>query len=989
MAIVTHPFDGDGTTKNFTVSSTILSKSHVRVDLFYDSVDHEIPASDWDILSATVVFKTAPASGQVVKVTVSDDGSGLDTAPSDISDLAVLVTELGVLAGIADEMVSLYTDKATLDSLYADKATLDSLFADKAKLDSLFSDKTTLDSLYEDKTTLDALFADLANINSVGSNIVKVINASDNIDDIANYADTYYGSKATEPTTRNDSSPIQTGDMYFDTTTGYMRVYIGTAWSDAFSGDFYSRADSDILHRSVPVKVKATEAISKGDVVKATGYNSGEDAIECKKTVLQTDIAIGIAREDIANGEFGDIVSRGIVEGLDTSAFSFGDILYSNGSAGFTTTPPTSLHQAVGYVVKNHAVTGAIMVDFTEPHVDAYSKTESDSMQNHIPISKVLAGLLSVTNVVSIEASADPFADSSQKIKFRLNGDITETSGNVTSISQSGLTYDFEGQKWGTAQGVFDGTAYITGTSAINSNTFSYNFVITPTIVESGGDDILLDFTTGRGTVINGTASNKNLSYFDGTGYTDLGYKLTVGKQETIGITVNGTTLKLYVNGLLHSTHTVTSSAIDGIFIIGSNLSGTGNFTSCKLDQLEVYLGEKTATEMEALHFQEITRTDNEVTTTGLKVGYANGYGDNGAIKTSESFTDGSKTLVGLTTSSMNYPYTTEGDVANINFTTVEPVFGTNNKRTSAVNPDVFVDGKWYDSVNGTELVTNGTDLVDTTGWTAGEVSGGTASTLSVVNGNLRVTSTGATNGTGEQILTLVVGERYRFKVKGLLGTSAYWALRLGTTLHGTEIYNSDAIESDKEIFFDFYATTTSLYVTLLNSSVSDSYNDFGNISSFLTNIEPDTAYTTPRTYLPNIVETDSANKPALLHEWQPATLVEKYGVFDKLALNGSPIASTEGAVLWSGSAGISTISVDDMSEYETIYLELYYASSGRYNLHAIPYNMFKDGKEYRIFFGSSTVDIVAVLRYNSDFSVSVVSAIACTLTTIYGQGKK
>lgn len=129
----------------------------------------------------------------------------------------------------------------------------------------------------------------------------------------------------------------------------------------------YTRAESDILHRYVPMKVKAAEALVKIDVVKGSSYNSGEDAIEVLKTVSQTDVAVGVSRTSLALGDFGDVVTRGIIEGVDTSAWPFGTILYSVGSGGFTTVKPAGTYQAIAFVIKNHAVTGALMVNIAEP----------------------------------------------------------------------------------------------------------------------------------------------------------------------------------------------------------------------------------------------------------------------------------------------------------------------------------------------------------------------------------------------------------------------------------------------------------------------------------------------------------------------------------------------------------------------------------------------------------------------------------------------
>ena len=88
MAITTESYPADGINKIFTVASTILSQSHCRVDFYYDSLDHKITSNIWDVINNSIVFNDAPTSGYVVKITISTDGEGLDTAPSIYSDLA-------------------------------------------------------------------------------------------------------------------------------------------------------------------------------------------------------------------------------------------------------------------------------------------------------------------------------------------------------------------------------------------------------------------------------------------------------------------------------------------------------------------------------------------------------------------------------------------------------------------------------------------------------------------------------------------------------------------------------------------------------------------------------------------------------------------------------------------------------------------------------------------------------------------------------------
>jgi hypothetical protein len=50
--------------------------------------------------------------------------------------------------------------------------------------------------------------------------------------DLTNFSGIYQGAYATAPSTRFDTSPLQAGDLYFDSTSDSMRVYTGGAWQE-------------------------------------------------------------------------------------------------------------------------------------------------------------------------------------------------------------------------------------------------------------------------------------------------------------------------------------------------------------------------------------------------------------------------------------------------------------------------------------------------------------------------------------------------------------------------------------------------------------------------------------------------------------------------------------------------------------------------------------------------------------------------------------
>mgnify|MGYP001240612020 CR=1 FL=1 len=206
--------------------------------------------------------------------------------------------------------------------------------------------------------------------------------------------------------------------------------------------DISNTIGADHIH----FKVKATENLVAGNVVKVTGYNSGENAYEVAKVSSATDVAVGVVHGTIATGEFGAIVNTGLLEGFDTSAFSVGQILYPNTSGGFTATQPSSgTYQALAFVLRSHAIHGTVLIEASEP---APVRTSSNT-----------------GNTVVLRDASGNFSA----------GTITAAlSGNATTATSAG--------KWTTARTLsFTGDA--TGSGSVDG---SANVATTLTLANSG-----------------------------------------------------------------------------------------------------------------------------------------------------------------------------------------------------------------------------------------------------------------------------------------------------------------------------------------------------------------------------------------------------------------------------------------------------------------------------------------------------------------------
>jgi hypothetical protein len=136
---------------------------------------------------------------------------------------------------------------------------------------------------------------------------------------------------------------------------------------------FYSFKDAGgmvrrLVRDSVFVGYNGTgSTIAAGRIVYASGATADVPTIALAKAdALATMPAIGVTIESIANTAYGRVMQVGLLEGLNTSAYSVGDTLYvSAATAGIpTATPPTypNVRQEIGTILVDDAAVGAIQI---------------------------------------------------------------------------------------------------------------------------------------------------------------------------------------------------------------------------------------------------------------------------------------------------------------------------------------------------------------------------------------------------------------------------------------------------------------------------------------------------------------------------------------------------------------------------------------------------------------------------------------------------
>jgi len=195
------------------------------------------------------VTTVAGISGNVTTVAgVASNVTTVAGISSDVTAVANDATDIGVVAGKATEIGRLGTADAVADmntlgttAIVSDMDTLADISSNISTVAGVASNVTTVAGISSNVTTVannnsnvTTVAGSISNVNTTAGSISNVNTVASNISSVNNFANQYrIGS--TNPTTSLD-----TGDLFFNTTTDSLKVYTGSAWVDGVTqtGDF-------------------------------------------------------------------------------------------------------------------------------------------------------------------------------------------------------------------------------------------------------------------------------------------------------------------------------------------------------------------------------------------------------------------------------------------------------------------------------------------------------------------------------------------------------------------------------------------------------------------------------------------------------------------------------------------------------------------------------------------------------------------------------
>lgn len=221
------------------------------------------------------------------------------------------------------------------------------------------------------------------------------------------------------------------------------------------------------------------------------------------------------------------------------------------------------------------------------------------------------------------------------------------------------------------------------------------------------------------------------------------------------------------------------------------------------------------------------------------------------------------ETITGVTyTAGKNYLYKTDSGYG---VKPYEPRYLSSElvRRFAGEQPDYFdvESNKWFNTDAGTDLIINGKFDVNTSGWTAGANT-----TLSVVNGTLKILNNTTYAGYAYTMFSTVIGKKYKLTLTLSVNNTSNPRFYLGTAGGSGDMLILQVALGITTIEFTAVSTTT--YLTLDNTNaVAGNYTQWDEITSYLLDITPTTEITESRNYLDAIVHADANGQVVYVEE--------------------------------------------------------------------------------------------------------------------------
>ena len=396
---------------------------------------------------------------------------------------------------------------------------------------------------------------------TVANNITNIVNAGANVADINNFADLYQISSSA-PTARADTTSLQVGDLWFDSSSNkVLMIYDGS------SGDGFSAAtpnQSDLTNINI-VAGHITFTEDLGLITNAVNTGSGNNSVN---TVGANIANINTTATNIAKiTTVADDLNEGTSE-IDTVATNIANV----NSVGTNISNVNAVHNNATNI--NAAVSNASNINSAVSNASNINAAVSNASNittvanNNANVTTVAGSISNVntaaTNIASINTTAASIANVNNFTdKYQVASSNPSTDGGGNALAAGDLYFNTSANELKVYTGsAWQGGVTATGNfAATTGNTFTGNNNHNDNVksIYGAGNDLEI-FSDGNNSIIKENTSNGSLKIL---GQSIL-LKNTNDSEVFIDCHLNGN-VELYHNNLKKIETTSTGATITGL----------------------------------------------------------------------------------------------------------------------------------------------------------------------------------------------------------------------------------------------------------------------------------------------------------------------------------------------------------------------------------------------------------------------------------------
>ena len=220
---------------------------------------------------------------------IAADVAAVENIAANVTTVAGIAANVTTVAGISAAVTGVNNISSAVSSVNSNSANINTVAGDSASITAVAGNSANI-------STVAGISADVTTVAGISA---AISTAAANVADITNFADVYIGPSATDPTTRADSSALQEGDLYFDTSANAMKVYTGSAWTAAYiSAEGYMVAANNLSDLTNAATARTNLGLGTAATTASTDYATAAQGALADSALQTADIGVTVQGYD-------------------------------------------------------------------------------------------------------------------------------------------------------------------------------------------------------------------------------------------------------------------------------------------------------------------------------------------------------------------------------------------------------------------------------------------------------------------------------------------------------------------------------------------------------------------------------------------------------------------------------------------------------------------------------------------------------------------